>query len=1420
MIKITSDELNNLGTFATLDAVYASYPSGGVPGNYVVVGNTKLYWDERKLRWGASESDTNPQSQAIDGDLSVGGNLNVGGNGHFGGDVTIDGVLNVTGINLAEPLPVPKDGQSIFKSMVFKRSDSRPATPRSTEGTYYNPVPSGWSDGIPSGTAPIWMTSRVFTNDGESPQGNWSVPQPMADTYSFDVEFSDSVSRPARPDGSNQHGGSNQVWYDPVLDAAYISSHEMIWMATRARIATSSGPAWGAWAIVRVKGETGDDGMGSESAYVVHPKSYAPTITNRYGDVPVTVGYNWQRTTTGLTVPDGSALWMSMRNYQNNIYEPWGDAVRISGDGAPGEDGADIEFIYKQMDRLPEKNEPKPTNNVSQDDFVPEGWYDEAKGVDEDHKCEWMCTRIKQRGSSIWGEWVGPIAWSVYGDKGMDGASTQFVFKRTEADESKPPRPSVTDGGYTNEQGEYIPKGWTDDPQGTNPYYPKEWVSIRRKGERQTDWSPFSEPSLWATYSENHTVEIKNGTWWIDGKDTGVRAEGENGKGVSLKGVVDYKTESEATAAGGGTSLQGVTGMVVGDCYVVQSNGYLYTYNGGSSWPGNWTELGEFRGEPGEPGTSQFFHIAWAYNIDIDTSTGKALDSNTIYTEYSLIPISTYGYPDWVGLAVTNSNNNPSGQDPAVASAYEWNHVRGKDGSDFERVYIRTKKKSNRPRVEAGTNQTDNYTPLCINGSVCQAEYIEVGDERVYRFSDNPKGPDEVWPYEWVAERKKVDGTWGTFGDANRLASLWATYSAPPEIDIDSEGYWTIDGARVPDGNGGYIKAKGEDGRGIQIKGSFASKADLIANVSNPSVGDCYYVTGGADMGHLFFWDGQSWQDLGEIKGEPGQSQYMHVAWATDVKFVGTSDTVQGVTGFTQRNNAGQNYDWVGFYASSEPTAPDPTKTTTPKLYKWNYIKGMDGDQYEHVYIRTADNTSPGVKTEGYASGYTDSKGHAPGDDEFLPLTTESTAREYTDDPHGTDKDNQFEWECYRRKNAGVWGAWAGPYVVHNWAKDGAGQAYVSTDMDQIIVDCTSAGRVRVAVSETVSASLMWGDESCGLLPQECSITIGGVQKAINIPAGSKSIDIDIDIDVNTQFSTRYLVISLVGVDEEGEEHAATKSIPLISNRDGANGRAGASLRFCGTWKPNTNYVYNDAFRDCVKYGGYYWMVGVYGETYNDQYGPGISQDGWVNIGNMQFVATELLLAENGSINLLSSNVINLFNNNNNLVAKINGDGEGSYCIYYPGTTKKWYEMIPGWQIYYDNDANNTELWRLGKTGVIMRPTLGVWTDIRLAAVTQSDLNSFDGSTVFTRATYRQYIADSGEYNGKIFTSEPSNHDPSSTANILPDGMYTPNEKPRKTASIDKGDGYDGYTLTVYNISGGFIVNPREVERVTATEQG
>lgn len=1433
MIKLTSDELNNLGTFATLDAVYASYPSGGVPGNYVVVGNTKLYWDEQALRWTSTGNYDGPTSQVVEGDLSVGGNLDVAGDAHVGGDVTIDGTLNVSSINLTDPIPVPKDGQSVFKSIVFKRATSRQAAMSpaltSSDGTFYNPVPTakGWSDGIPSGTDPIWMCSRIFTNDAEPPQGNWSTPELMADTESFDVEFSPSIDKPARPNGTNQHNGTGeQVWFDPVLDAAEFSTREMIWMATRTRTIGSNGPVWGQWAVMRIKGEDGNDGVGSDSAFTVYLKGIRPNMSNRYSDLPVSYGCTWQRTTSGLIINTNQALWMSVRTYQNNVYGPWSDAVRISGDGAPGEDGADFEMIFKQMDRLPNNTDTTPTNNVSQDDFVPtsEGWYDEAKGVDTDHKYEWCCMRYKERGNSLWGDWVGPFAWSAYGDTGMDGASVQYVFKRTTAEEGTPSRPAVTNEGYINEQGEYIPNGWTDDPIGVNEYYVKEWVSIRRKGERQTEWGSFSDPALWATYSKQHTVEIKDGYWWIDGVKTQYKAEGKDGAGIKLKGVVDYYLTSEASSTA--TSLQGVntSGLEIGDCYVVSQGskeGYIYTYNGSGTWPNNWTELGKFKGADGDPGTSMYLHIAWSYQIDFP----NGVPVGTIYTDYDNLPIATNGYPDWQGIAVTNSDDNPTGQDPTQASAYEWNHIRGKDGSDYERVYIRTKKNV-RPQVETGANQSDDYKPLCVNGSACEAEYTGSGAQTVYRFTDDPIGPDPSWPYEWMAERKKTDGTWGQHGSqvtvnntTNYFASLWSIYSKPPTITVDSEGYWRINDERIPDPNnpGEYLKAKGEKGDGIAIKNSYSSLAELEENVTDPSVGDCYYITSGNDMGHLFMWNGNDWQDIGEIKGEPGKSQYMFIAWATNVHINGS--TVTSVEGFSL--NSGTGYNWVGLLAYDSPTLPTITTSPTQAIklaFKWNYIKGMDGDKYEYVYTRTTTNENPGVRNR-YPSDYEDTNRTQPDEDEFLPLTTGGT--EYTDDPNGVNETSQFEWECYRRKTTGSWGQWFGPYLVHNWAKDGvdgAGQPYIETSMDQIIVDCGSDGKPKMADTKTFTAALKFGDDTCELNGQHNGASYSG--------AGSLSTDLDEEIlEIEFNYSTNavlqsgLITIYLTGIDSNNAEHTATKTVPVIANVQGDKGKTGSVLRFRGVWSDSEYYAYNDTFRDCVKYNGRYYIMSdyTYGLPGMQTHEPDSDTQSWDNIGNMQFVATELLLAENATIQLLNSNRLIFINDDGNKTAGINEDGQGSYRTYYPesGRLRKD-DNADGWTYYYNDDAENSLAWMLGPSGVIIKMGSVSMSPIQLSTTTvrRLDYNLDGNDPEVNMATRYIYANDQSANNGKVYDrADLNNNEPSGT--VIPDGTYA--AAPYPLQDVSDMDNVT-YYLPVVVINGGKITRRYEWRSLNANE--
>ena len=1447
MIKLTSDELNNLGTFATLDAVYASYPSGGVPGNYVVVGNTKLYWDEQALRWTSTGNYDGPTSQVVEGDLSVGGNLDVAGDAHVGGDVTIDGTLNVSSINLTDPIPVPKDGQSVFKSIVFKRATSRQAAMSpaltSSDGTFYNPVPTakGWSDGIPSGTDPIWMCSRIFTNDAEPPQGNWSTPELMADTESFDVEFSPSIDKPARPNGTNQHNGTGeQVWFDPVLDAAEFSTREMIWMATRTRTIGSNGPVWGQWAVMRIKGEDGNDGVGSDSAFTVYLKVARPNITNRYSDLPVSFGCTWQRTTSGLTTNTNQALWMSVRTYQNNVYGPWSDAVRISGDGAPGEDGADFEMIFKQMDRLPDNTDTTPANNVSQDDYVPtsEGWYDEAKGVDTDHKYEWCCMRYKERGNSLWGDWVGPFAWSVYGDTGMDGASVQYVFKRTTAKEGTPSRPAVTNEGYINEQGEYIPHGWTDDPMGVNEYYVKEWVSIRRKGERQTEWGSFSDPALWATYSKQHTVEIKDGYWWIDGVKTQYKAEGKDGAGIKLKGVVDYYLTSEVS--GTATSLQGVntSGLEIGDCYVVSQGskeGYIYAYNGSGTWPNNWTELGKFKGADGDPGTSMYLHIAWSYQIDFP----NGVPVGTIYTDYDNLPIATNGYPEWQGIAVTNSDDNPTGADPTQASAYEWNHIRGKDGSDYERVYIRTKKNV-RPQVETGASQSDDYKPLCVNGSTCEAEYTQSGGQTVYQFTDDPIGPDPSWPYEWMAERKKTDGTWGQHGTpvtanntTNYFASLWSIYSKPPTISVDSEGYWRINDERIPDPNnpGEYLKAKGEKGDGIAIKNSYSSLAELEENVTNPSVGDCYYITSGNDMGHLFMWNGNDWQDIGEIKGEPGQSQYMFIAWATNVHISG--NTVTSVEGFSL--NSGSGYNWVGLLAYDSPTLPAITTDPTQAIklaFKWNYIKGMDGDKYEYVYTRTTTNDNPGVTNSGYPENYVDSRGAHPSDDDFLPAdgsgldANNRPIHEYTDDPNGVDKDHPFEWECYRRKTAGSWGQWFGPYIVHNWAKDGAGQAYVDTEgIDNIVIDCASDGKPKSANTVSFHAKLYFGEEPQTLSTANSNVAVAisgftqgfnvGTTSHYNISNSSSEYIITLFVKTGGAISSGTITIHLESSDGE---HSATKVINVIANKQGATGETGETgpcLRFRGEYSSSVDssstdgYVWNNTFRDCVKSGGVYYLVNVDANGSTALGTPPNSK--WMSAGgNLKFFATELLLAENATIQLLNSNKLIFTNTDGKKTAGINEDGQGSYKTYYPDTGNlRKDDNADGWTYYYNNDADNTLAWKLGPDGVIVRENVIATMQPISFSNEKVNIRTVNSGTTFTMRTLYLYSNSDSQYHGCIFNSGNLDSSGNPTGSLLNnDGLYSKDIQAALSQEIDQEP---QYVLRTISISGNKIAHQRTI---------
>ena len=135
-------------------------------------------------------------------------------------------------------------GQSTFKSTVFIRSNTIPGTP--SGGSYSSPTPTtaGWSDGVPSGSAKLWMATRIFTSDGLAPQQTaWMAPEVMTDNTSLEVMFS-SVVTPGNPTSNPSNWTTT-------------GNTTTIWMATR----TITNGVASAWTIAKVKGESGADAL-------------------------------------------------------------------------------------------------------------------------------------------------------------------------------------------------------------------------------------------------------------------------------------------------------------------------------------------------------------------------------------------------------------------------------------------------------------------------------------------------------------------------------------------------------------------------------------------------------------------------------------------------------------------------------------------------------------------------------------------------------------------------------------------------------------------------------------------------------------------------------------------------------------------------------------------------------------------------------------------------------------------------------------------------------------------------------------------------------------------------------------------------------------------------------------------------------
>ena len=212
----------------------------------------------------------------------------------------------------------------------------------------------------------------------------------------------------------------------------------------------------------------------------------------------------------------------------------------------------------------------------------------------------------------------------------------------------------------------------------------------------------------------------------------------------------------------------------------------------------------------------------------------------------------------------------------------------------------------------------------------------------------------------------------------------------------------------------------------------------------------------------------------------------------------------------------------------------------------------------------------------------------------------------------------------------------------------------------------------------------------------------------------------------------------------------------------------------------------------------------------------------WSPANNFDFVATDLLLADQAVINLMFSQKILMQNDDGNLTASINADGNGSYCIYYPESGRKMFEFSFSKNIIcYNDDDSGSVAWRLGKDGEIEVPTSPRWSFIYLNGPRSTNNNSFSGNDHFRMTKYPQYLAgDTGisAKDKKIYKANHSLTDGNGNINTdndyIADGWYTSDSEPMMVISID---GDEVWQIELVHIVSGSIT---ERLNITSTVSG
>lgn len=262
------------------------------------------------------------------------------------------------------------------------------------------------------------------------------------------------------------------------------------WWMSKATINGVTGKA-GTWSEpVQTTAEDGVDGAYTDFKYAKNTSSTsfpAITVTERnpsgWSDEPPTLA-------------TGDYLWMSQAeiNADGTLKTNWSTPVRISGEkGNSGNNGSVFYFIYTLASTTP--STPIFTTPSA---LVGQTAWTIKPPTPTDTLYLYMSQAIYNPNTGRFGSWTAPIRISGKdGAKGADGTDIEFIYLRNTGSTPSKPTSVNTD--------DYVPTGWTDNPQGITETYKYEWVCVRTKPSGTDTWSAFSTPVIWAKWGDKGT---------------------------------------------------------------------------------------------------------------------------------------------------------------------------------------------------------------------------------------------------------------------------------------------------------------------------------------------------------------------------------------------------------------------------------------------------------------------------------------------------------------------------------------------------------------------------------------------------------------------------------------------------------------------------------------------------------------------------------------------------------------------------------------------------------------------------------------------------------------------------------------------------------------------------------------------------